>query len=239
MSNFDIIHLDQLMKKTTGSPNIVIGLIDGPILINHPDLNTENIIGIPGEPSGVCSKAESVACSHGTFIAGILKANRSSNAPAICPDCTLLVRPIFFEHITTEEFIPSTNPKKLAIAIIDCINAGARIINLSLALANPSVKSEYELDDAFNYASKHGVIIIAAAGNQGILGSTAITRHPWVIPVVACNNAGNPMRLSNLGSSIGRKGVSAPGESITSLGTNNSPVIFSGTSAAAVYTAPW
>ena len=31
---------------------------------------------------------------------------------------------------------------------------------------------------------KRGAIVVAAAGNQGgMLGSSAVTRHPWVIPV--------------------------------------------------------
>jgi subtilisin family serine protease len=232
MDHINLINLKPLMDRTSGSPDIVIGLIDGPLITNHPDLNKVNIKEIPGTLSGTCSKANSIACSHGTFIAGILKAKRDSIAAAICPDCTLLIRPIFPEHIKINESIPSTTPKELAIAIIDCINAGAKLINLSLALANPASKREIELDDVINYAAKRGVIIVAAAGNQGTVGSTTITRHPWAIPVVACNRLGNPMQLSNLSNSIGQRGLSAPGENITSLGSNNKPVTFSGTSVA-------
>jgi len=38
-----------------------------------------------------------------------------------------------------------------------------------------------------------------------------------------------------LGSSIGRRGLSAPGENVTSLGTNGKPQAFGGTSAAAPF----
>jgi subtilisin family serine protease len=76
------------------------------------------------------------------------------------------------------------------------------------------------------------VIPVAAAGNQGMLGSTAITRHPWVLPVVACDRQGRPMNQSNLGSSLGKRGLMAPGEDITSLGVNGNPMTFGGTSAA-------
>jgi hypothetical protein len=62
---------------------------------------------------------------------------------------------------------------------------------------------------------------VAAAGNQGTLGSTAITRHLWVIPVVAYDLQGRPMDQSNLGSSIGRRGLGAPGDRITSLGAED------------------
>jgi hypothetical protein len=54
-----------------------------------------------------------------------------------------------------------------------------------------------------------GVLFVAAAGNQGALGSSVITRHPWLIPVVACDRSGRVMAVSNLGASIGypRKSV--------------------------------
>lgn len=235
INKFNIINLAPLMNLTSGSPTIKIGLIDGPVLISHTDINIENVYEVPGDISSVCKILNSVACNHGTFIAGILKGKRGSIAPAICPDCTLLMRPIFTEEINSRETIPSTTPQKLASAIFDCIYAGARIINLSLALAHPSSKGELELEDALNYAAKKGVIIVAAAGNQGTVGSTAITRHPWVIPVVACDNNGKIMQLSNLGNSVGRNGLSAPGENIVSLGVEGIPVTFSGTSAAAPF----
>ena len=106
------------------------------------------------------------------------------------------------------------------------------MINLSLALAQPSTKGEQALEEALNQAVRRGVIVVAAAGNQGTLGSSAITRHPWVIPVVACNLAGRPMNESNLGNSIGRRGLCAPGDGITSLGAENHPLTLGGTSVA-------
>jgi hypothetical protein len=150
MTIFDLIHLQPLMNITKGSSKINIGLIDGPVAINHPDLNTKNIIQIKGKQSATCSVTDSIACNHGTFIAGILKANRGSNAPAICPDCTLLIRPIFSEYTIKTALVPNTTPSELAVAILDCIDAGAHIINLSLALANPTSKSERELEDGGN-----------------------------------------------------------------------------------------
>src|SRR5262249_53545004 len=62
--------------------------------------------------------------------------------------------------------------------------------------------------------------------------SSVITRHPWVIPVVAYDLQGRPMDQSNLGHSIGRRGLGAPGNAITSLGAQGPPLTFAGTSAA-------
>ena len=109
------------------------------------------------------------------------------------------------------------------------------MINLSLALAQPSTKGEQSLEDALNQAVKRSVIVVAAAGNQGTLGSSAITRHPWVIPVVACDLRGRPVNQSNLGGSIGRRGLTAPGDAITSLSAEGPPLTLGGTSVAAPF----
>lgn len=228
MTPLDLVGLTPLINRTSGRSDVTIGLIDGPVAINHPELTSRHIREIPGNGSGTCDHANSMACLHGTFVAGILSAKRGSFAPAICPDCTLLIRPVFTETTAGSMQIPSATPQELAAAIIECVEAGARCINLSLALAQPSSKGERELEQALDYAAKRGVIIAAAAGNQGTLGSTAITRHSWVIPVAACDLRGRPMNESNYGSSIGRRGLSAPGEAITSLGTAGKPLTLGG-----------
>src|SRR5262249_60244108 len=86
-----------------------------------------------------------------------------------------------------------------------------------------------------NQSARRGVIIVAAAGNQGTLGSSVITRHPSVIPVAACDRNGRPLNVSNLGRSIGRRGLSAPGDEVTSLGAGGGLRTFGGTSAAAPF----
>jgi subtilisin family serine protease len=232
MSPLELIKLTALMERTRGNPEVKIGLIDGPVAVQNTDLESKYIREIPGKNRAVCAQANSTACMHGTFIAGILSGKRNSPAPAICPNCTLLIRPIFAETTSGREHMPSATPLELAAAIIDCIDAGARVINLSLALAHPSSKGEQALEQALNHAMRRGTIVVVAAGNQSTLGSSAITRHPWVIPVVACDLGGRPMNESNLGSSIGLRGLSAPGDSITSLGSEGQFLTLGGTSVA-------
>jgi subtilisin family serine protease len=232
MAPTQLIRLTALMERSSGGPDVNIGLIDGPVFTQHPHLNPEHLREIPGSSRASCTQAESMACLHGTFIAGILSAKRTSPAPAICPDCMLLVRPIFTETSMGQEHMPTATPAELSTAILDCILAGARVINLSVALAQPSTKGELMLDQALDQALRRGVLIVAAAGNQGTLGSSSITRHPWVIPVVACDLRGRPLNESNLGGSIGRRGLSAPGDGITSLGSDGKLLSLSGTSVA-------
>lgn len=235
MDPLQLVRLAPLMSRSEGRRNVALALIDGPVALDHPDLDQSRMKELPGAVRASCSRLESVACVHGTFVAGMLVARRGSQAPAICPGCTLILRPIFPENTRNNLAMPSASPEELAIAITETISAGAKIINLSAALINPSLRGEHHLEQALNYAAQRGVLVVAAAGNQGTVGSSAITRHRWVIPVASCDLRGRPMAGSNLGSSIGGRGLAAPGENITSLGANGKPGTFGGTSAAAPF----
>jgi subtilisin family serine protease len=210
----------------------VIGLIDGPVAKDHPDLTAAVVREVPGKTRGLCTRHDSVACRHGTFVAGILCARKGSGAPAICPDCTLVVRPIFSEAEAENGQTPITTPSELARAIIETVDEGARIINLSAGMIHPTASGERQIEEAIGYAARRETVIVAAAGNQGIIGSSAITRHAWVIPVVACDQSGRPVADSNLGNSIGRRGFMAPGKSIQSIGVRNGLITLDGTSVA-------
>jgi subtilisin family serine protease len=233
-SGLDAVQLAALMELSAGRPEISIGLIDGPVVTDHPDLTIGHIREVPGKLGSACVRTDSAACQHGTFVAGILSAKRGSPAPAICPDCTLLVRTVFTETPGELEQ-PSAEPGELTAAILACIEAGARVLNLSLALMQPSTQAKRTLLEALDHAARRGVVIVAAAGNQGTVGSTVITGHPWVIPVAACGLSGKPLNESNLGHSIGRRGFRAPGEQITSLGSEGEAITLGGTSAAAPF----
>jgi subtilisin family serine protease len=172
---------------------------------------------------------------HGTFVAGILFAKRGSGAPGICPNCTLLVRSIFSESAPANGGMPSARPEELAAAVVESVSAGVRVINLSAALSHSSTDGESTLAAAFDHAAQRGVVVIAAAGNQGTVGSSPITGHPWVIPVISCDLTGRPTPESNLCGSIGRGGLAAPGIDIASIGSVGGPYTLSGTSAAAPF----
>jgi subtilisin family serine protease len=145
----------------------------------------------------------------------------------------LLIRPVFAEATSEALESPGAEPEDLAAAILACIEAGARVINLSLALMQTSPQAGLALLQALDLAARRGVIIVAAAGNQGAVGGTIITAHPWTVPVGACDFRGLPLNRSNIGHSIGRRGVLAPGDQITSLGSEGEPLTLGGTSAAA------
>ena len=235
LSPLDLVKLPSLMALTSGRPEIRIALVDGPVATRHPDLANENIRQVSERAPACCEVPNSGACRHGTFIAGILIAKRSGKAPAICPKCTLLVRPIFSEKNQSDEHMPKARPEDLANAIRECVDAGSRIINLSVALGQSSSQGERQLQDALDHAVRHGVVVVAASGNEGAIGSSVITRHAATIPVVAYDSHARPINNSNFSASIGRRGLGAAGDGVTSLGSDGEPLTLGGTSAAAAF----
>jgi subtilisin family serine protease len=235
MTPLDLVKLSELMLLTSGRSEIAVGMVDGPIAISHADFARSSIREVGGDTRARCAQTSSAACVHGTFVAGILSARRGSAAPAICPDCTLLVNPVFSEAATGSAEQPSATPEELAAAILECIDAGARVLNLSLAVTRSCPKGERSLKLALDHAARRGVMIVAAAGNQGEVGGTTITSHPWVIAVAACDANGKPINRSNLGPSIGRRGLRAPGDGVTSLAADGQALTLGGTSVAAPF----
>src|SRR5262249_56181747 len=134
MNGVEVVKLTALMERTTGGKEVRIGLIDGPVAMGHAELEPGAIQEVLGKRRAQCTLAHSLACLHGTFVAGILSAKRGSPAPAICPGCTLLVRPIFVESTNGMARMPSATPDELAEAIVACVAAGARVLNLSVAI---------------------------------------------------------------------------------------------------------
>lgn len=232
MTPLDVVGLTPLMARTSGHPDITIALIDGPVALEHPDLAYQRIREITTSRPAACTDRSSAACGHGTFMAGMLAGKRGSLAPAICPGCTFLSRPIFPEISVRDGRQPSATPEELAAAIVDSVKGGARILNLGVNLTQSRGRGEAILTEALRYASSHGAITVVAAANQGIEADSVLTRHPWVLPVVASDNTGRPIDNSPLSTTVGRRGISAPGEGITSLGANGTPLTMSGTSAA-------
>jgi subtilisin family serine protease len=233
MKLFDLIKIHSLMAASAGNPKVAIGLIDGPVDFDHPSFQDSIMRTVNDSQKKVCKMSTSIACTHGTFIAGILSSKRGSYAPGICPLCEIVLRPIFAEDRSRESAnVPTSSPHELSDAIIDCVKAGVRIINLSLGLNVYSLIAYPNVQEACHYALKNGVIIITAAGNQGDVGYTSLLNYPWIIPVAACDQYGRLSGSSNIGPSIGRRGVLAPGINITSTSPGVGYTTMSGTSVA-------
>jgi len=230
-----LVNLTRLMEGRSGDPSISIGIIDGPVDLTHPAFSDSSIRTVRSNQLAACQDARSEACSHGTAIAGILCAKRGSPAPAICPSCRFLFYPIFPEHPQGAEGMASATPGELARAIVETVDAGAGIINLSLGVIPADTSTYRELDEACDYAARRGVILVAAAGNQGRIGFLPLLNHPWAIPVASCDSSGLVTPESNVSPTIGKRGLCAPGVNILTTAPGGDFAPISGTSAAAAF----
>ncbi|MFF2542542.1 S8 family serine peptidase [Kitasatospora sp. NPDC058063] len=248
MRPLDLVGLTPLMARSAGRPEVAVGVLDGLVAVGQPAFAGRRLRVLPGRPDAtggtagagsVCATAGDGPCVHGSFVAGVLSADRASPSPGICPDCTLLIRPVFAGHRADPAAVPagcptplSASAEELAAAVVQAVDAGARVLNLSVAPARPSGGGHRELTAALDHAAARGVLTVVAAGNQGRLGGSVLTRHPWTIPVVGYDGPGRPMGLSNLGGSIGARGVGAPGQAVVHLNPGERPLVLSGTSVA-------
>jgi subtilisin family serine protease len=227
-TSLSLVSLPRLMAETVGIPCLKIGLIDGPVMSDHPGFTDSRIYHL--RPSNTLSRGMrgSAAVLHGTAIAGILVGSPTAGALGICRGATLLSCAVFAPQPSGT----SATPSELADAIVQLANAGARVINMSLSLDLAMSAPSTTLEQALSYAATRGVLVVAASGNGASIDSTAITRHRAVVPVVAYDLAGRPVQNSNLGRSIGQRGLGAPGEGVISLSADGGSRPFGGSSAA-------
>jgi subtilisin family serine protease len=225
----DLVGLRALMQRCAGSAAVAVALVDGPVAPDHPDL--AGVAWRRMGPHAACA-AGGLACEHGTLIARILFAPRDAAAPGICPGCSPVTRPIFRDADTPGFAMPRAGAAELAAAIVETVEAGAAVVNVSAAVVGHSARYERVLAGAIDEAARRDVLVVCSAGNGGTVGGSLLARHPWVVPVVAYDLAGRPMEMSDLGAAAGRRGVGAPGEGVSGGARGFAP---RGTSIAAAF----
>ena len=134
---------------------------------------------------------------HGTHVAGTI-AQATGNgvgAAGLAPDATVL-------PVRVLDADGSGWASDVALGIEYAVDQGADVINLSLGSSSPS-RAERR---ALRYAVDHGVLVVAASGNDG--GATGYpARYPEAVAVAATAGDGRLTRYSNTGAIE----LSAPG----------------------------
>jgi subtilisin family serine protease len=230
---FEVVGLDSLMALSSGREDFAVAVVDGPVAATHPALEGSKLTVLGDSTSNGSADVTSLACRHGTFVAGLLSSRRDGTITGICPGCPLIVRVIYSDKDT--DAVPSATPRELASAITESMEAGARIVNVSGAIPSSAIISHRELNDVLDETLRRGVLVIAAAGNESRIGQTTITGHPWVVPVVPFQRDGRPLAPASLGRSIGRYGVGAPGENVSSIDSAGGSATLTGSSVAAPF----
>ncbi|MBU3675668.1 MAG: T9SS type A sorting domain-containing protein [Chitinophagaceae bacterium] len=220
------IGAEQAWDISTGNASTVIAVIDNEIDINHPDL-VNKVVSPSDQADNDNDPSPNATLNHGSHCAGLVAAESNNNfmnsgsIASIGYNCSIM--PIKATSSSPQTLVNSLD-------IVACINGinyavtnGANIINCSWGIFSPN-SVPLTLQNACLNATSNGVLIVAAAGNNG-LGLTPpsfptiafpagfSTTNNGVISVGATNNNDAKAGFSFYGPSVN---VCAPGENIFS-----------------------
>jgi subtilisin family serine protease len=153
-------------------------------------------------------------------VASIIAGN-SSAVQGVAPDADILSIKVLDDNGEGDTFT-------LAMGIVEAVDMGADIINLSLG----SYGTNSTLESAVNYAFENDVAIIAASGNDGLEGVTYPARYAQVIAVGGVDPTEQHAGFSNRGSEID---LTAPATGVYAAWPGDKIVSFSGTSVSAAF----
>ncbi len=235
----DIGALAAWNTRTDATGNaVVVAIVDSGIRLTHADLAANLWTGLPRGNHGINAQVSSVypkhyqptdEDGHGTHVAGIIGAvgNNAIGTAGVAWSAKLMAL----------RFMDSSGTGSTSDEI-ECIEYaianGAKVINASYGSDGYS-SAEY---DAMKAARDAGVIVVAAAGNDGA-DNDALTSYPAgyaldnIVAVASTNRRDELSGFSNYGS--GSVDLAAPGEDILSTyhTSDSATTTLSGTSMAA------
>ena len=216
------IRCEQAWDMQKGDANVVIAIVDTGIDKNHGDLAAKLVAGYdfvsndtdPDDNNG-----------HGTHCAGIAAAitDNALGVAGVASNCSLMGVKVL------NSFGSGTN-SDIAAGINWAADNGAHVVSLSLGGSSKSTT----LESAVNYAWNKGVIVIAAAGNNGNTTKFYPAAYGNCIAVASTDQNDNRSSFSTYGSWVD---VAAPGSSIYSTYDGNTYATLSGTSMACPHVA--
>jgi hypothetical protein len=155
---------------------------------------------------------------HGTAVAA-LAAGADADAQGAAPAADVLSIRVLGANGTGDAFT-------LAQGIVAAVEAGARIINISLG----TYENSTVLASAINYATARNAVIVAAAGNDRAAQLTWPAADPRVVSVGAVDALEEQVIFSN---SSPQLKLTAPGYVVQTAWLDNRRILMSGTSASA------
>ncbi|SFD09660.1 S8 family serine peptidase [Streptomyces aidingensis] len=211
----DQLGLRQAWDLSTGA-GVTVAVIDSGVDARHPGLAdavargsefTTSVTDERGYHHG--RPAWQRDCQgHGTAVAGLIAARHTEGEriAGIAPGAT--VYPV---RLAGTGGVGGTSDHMLAAAVDDdAVAAGARIINLSLANA----ADRKPVREAIARAVGQGVLVVAAAGNEGNANVSTGRMYPaaydGVLAVGAVDAEGRPLDSSNAGPWVDIAGIGTP-----------------------------
>jgi hypothetical protein len=198
---------------------IKVAVLDTGIDQNHPDLSVARYEWFPNQP-GVVTSADDIV-GHGTHVAGTIAAKIGNNigVAGVCA-AGIFAWKIFDDvpRFVGDRFAYLVNPILYLRALLDCLDEGVDVINLSIGgRGQPSAQEQ----QAINALLADNVAIVAAMGNERLQGSPV--SFPAAIQDVIAVGATRPDdRVANFSNRGNHITLCAPGVAIWSTLPTNS-----------------
>jgi len=189
-----------------GADEIIAAVVDSGVDLDHPDIKDRLMPGItivnqenytPPSRSGMDDNG------HGTHVAGIIAAITNNNLGISGCSWSGLIMPI---KVLNQE--GEGTDADIAAGIIWAVDAGARIINLSLGGPLEGAEPPRVLEEAIDYAYGHDCLVIAASGNSGDNVKHYPAAFPRSLAIAATDPWDQRASYSTFGPDID---ISAPG----------------------------
>jgi subtilisin family serine protease len=205
------------VHRTTKGKGIKICMVDTPIDIYHSSFSNAHIDTLDFTDY---TPNTTRSLLHGTLVAGVIASQNKHIG--VSPNVHLLSIGAF-AYSKKAPYRLQGSSSDIAKAINSCIQYNADIINLSFTGGRDSL-----LKKVVTKAIEKGIVVIAAAGNGGHLGSTI---YPALIPGVLVATATDKNRklyeLANRGSFVD---IAAPGVNVLTVAPGDKYELASGTS---------
>ena len=211
-SYMQAINLPAAWATTTGDDTQILAILDSGVQSSHPDLAGRlDMTDAKNFVDGNNNVADD--CGHGTMVAGIAAASTNTNPARGIAGATWKgkILPLKVMHLVNSVNGPvcaTDGDDEIASAIDYAVSKGASVINLSLGGTDPTGPT---LQQAIDHAVAAGVVVVAAAGNDGSNAPHYPAASPGVVAVGSTNSAGVRSSWSNFGSWVD---IVAPGEGI-------------------------
>jgi subtilisin family serine protease len=200
----------------------VVAVLDSGVDQQHPDLagKIRKTFNVCASDDAGCGNPGQVVddLGHGTHVSGIIAADTNNSTGVASLGWNVQVD--MFKVLDSQG---QGNALDVASAIYEAVDAGDRVINMSLAnyscayadsIGQPELCGpDADEQRAVEYALAHNVVVVAAAGNDGYDSPTYPASYPGVMSVAATDNNGVPLCFSEWGSSTN---IAAPGLGIVS-----------------------
>lgn len=211
---------------------VTVAVVDSGVDASHPQLRGRVVSGIDALDGGD-GRVDCVG--HGTAVASLIAGRGEAHAGlrGLAPGATIL--PVRVSERPLGDAVEGSrtvSPDRLAAAIRGAVDAGARVLNLSLVLYRDDARVRH----AIGYAVAHDVVVVAAAGNLHEQGDP--TPYPAAYDGVLGVGALGPDGLRWPASQVGPYvDLLAPGAEVTAAAAGRGYDTYSGTSFAVPYVA--